>query len=53
MSGIWKPYSYSINGKTLWIAGRRHSGNIETHGGYSEVKENVEAVCRVLNKKGK
>ena len=57
MKGQWKPYSNSINGKMMWIAGRRleesvplHSGNIETHGGYSEVKENVETMCRVLNR---
>ena len=60
MKGLWKPYSNTINGKQMWIAGRQidmdkplHSGNIEHYGGYSDIKENIEAVCRVLNRQEK
>ena len=56
MKGIWKPYSNTISGKKMFIAGRildtridLHSGNIESHGDYVFDEKECQALCDRLN----
>lgn len=58
--GKWKVMSQSINGIKFYIVGRQldenrplHSGNVEYHGGYTNIKEKAQADADYLNKVSK
>jgi len=55
--GNWKVLSQPINGIKFYIVGRQldeskplHSGNVEYHGGYTDIKEKAQADADYLNK---
>ena len=55
--GKWKVLSQPINGIKFYIVGRQldeskplHSGNVEYHGGYTDIKEKAQADAEYLNK---
>ena len=55
--GKWKVLSQPINGIKFYIVGRQldeskplHSGNVEYHGGYTDIKEKAQAGAEYLNK---
>lgn len=55
--GKWKVFSQMIEDEKNYIVGRIkddtqpvHSGNVEYHGGYTDIKEKAQADAEYLNK---
>ena len=53
----WKVFSQMIGSEKMYIVGRQldeskplHGGNVEYHGGYTDIKEEAQAGADYLNK---
>ena len=55
--GKWRVFSQMIGSEKMYIVGRQldeskplHGGNVEYHGGYTDIKEEAQAGADYLNK---